>query len=73
MKPDWNTAAWRKSVISDTGACVEVAHSAGMVGVRDSKARGQGSILEFTEAEWRAFTGGVRNGEFDFDELRKSG
>lgn len=73
MKPDWSTAAWRKSGLSDTGACVEVAHSAGMVGVRDSKAHGQGAILEFNEAEWRAFVGGVFGGEFDYDLLKTSG
>lgn len=69
MEPDWSLAAWRKSVHSDTGACVEVAQSAGLIGVRDSKAHGSGPILEFTEAEWRAFMGGVRDGEFEYDVL----
>jgi hypothetical protein len=33
--------------------------------VRDSKQQGQGPVLEFTAAEWAAFLGGVRGGEFD--------
>ena len=72
MKPNWSSAAWRKSVVSDTGACVEVAHSAGLIGVRDTKAHGAGPILEFTEPEWRAFVAGVRGGEFEYEHLRKS-
>lgn len=57
---------WRKSRRSDgDGNCVEVAFATdGSVGVRDSKNR-TGPILEFTPAEWAAFTGGVRDGEFD--------
>ncbi|KGN31134.1 hypothetical protein N802_04660 [Knoellia sinensis KCTC 19936] len=73
MEPNWQSAIWRKSVFSDTGACVEVAHSAGLIGVRDTKAKGEGPILAFTEPEWRAFVGGVVDGEFDFDRLSKSG
>jgi hypothetical protein len=34
------------------------------VGVRDSKDR-TGPVLTFSPAEWEAFTGGVRDGEFD--------
>jgi hypothetical protein len=57
---------WRKSARSSGGDnCVEVSFAAdGSVGVRDSKNR-DGAILEFTPAEWTAFTGGVRDGEFD--------
>jgi hypothetical protein len=58
---------WRKSVRSDQGNCVEVAFTAdGTVGVRDSKNR-TGPVLQFTLAEWDAFTSGVRDGEFDHD------
>jgi hypothetical protein len=47
------------------GNCPEVASLPdGMVGVRDSKDP-EGAILRFTRDEWRAFLGGVRNGEFD--------
>lgn len=57
---------WRKSTRSDGGDnCVEVARAAdGTIGVRDSKNR-TGPVLQFTPAEWEAFTGGVRDGEFD--------
>ena len=57
---------WRKSRRSGGGDnCVEVAFAAdGAVGVRDSKDR-SGPILQFTRAEWVAFTRGVRDGEFD--------
>jgi hypothetical protein len=58
--------AWIKSSLSfANGDCVEVASLAdGQIGVRDSKDAG-GAVLRFTQAEWRAFVGGVRNGEFD--------
>jgi len=36
----------------------------GRVGVRHSK-DSKGPVLRFTPDEWRAFLGGVRNGEFD--------
>ncbi|GAA2500628.1 DUF397 domain-containing protein [Terrabacter carboxydivorans] len=73
MEADWSAATWRKSVHSDTGACVEVAQSAGLIGVRDSKANGSGPILEFTSAEWCAFISGVCDGEFEYDLLKTSG
>jgi hypothetical protein len=57
---------WMKSSLSfANGNCVEVASlSGGQVGVRDSK-DSAGLVLRFTPAEWDAFLGGVRNGEFD--------
>lgn len=70
MDEKWLTAHWRKSIISDTGGCVEVAYADGAVGVRDTKAQGAGPILEFNEREWRAFIAGAQNGEFDYDLLR---
>jgi uncharacterized protein DUF397 len=59
--------SWKKSSLSSGGDnCVEVAFAAdGSVGVRDSKQKGLGPILEFTPAEWEAFLGGVDEGEFD--------
>ena len=72
MMINWNGAQWRKSTGSDTGACVEVAHASGVIGVRDTKAAGQGPILEFTEREWRAFIEGANRHEFDFEQLTKS-
>jgi Domain of unknown function (DUF397) len=57
---------WVKSSLSfSNGACVEVASlREGGIGVRDSK-DAEGPVLRFTPDEWRAFLGGVRNGEFD--------
>lgn len=61
---DLSRASWRKSTASQgTGECVEVAHVAGMVAVRDSKDP-DGNALLFTQSEWSAFLRGVANGEF---------
>ena len=59
-------ARWIKSSLSfANGDCVEMTTLAdGQIGVRDSKDSG-GPVLRFTVSEWRAFVGGVRNGEFD--------
>ena len=58
-------SSWVKSSLSfANGNCVEVADLPGGVGVRDSK-DAEGPFLRFTPDEWRAFIGGVRNGEFD--------
>jgi len=60
------SAIWIKSSLSfANGNCVEVASLPDdQVGVRDSKDPA-GLVLRFTPGEWRAFVGGVRNGEFD--------
>ena len=57
---------WIKSSLSyANGNCVEVASlPGGTVGVRNSR-DSAGPVLRFTPAEWHAFLGGVRNGEFD--------
>ena len=61
-----SSAHWVKSSLSfSNGACVEVADlSEGKVGVRHSKDP-SGPVLRFTSAEWQAFLGGTRLGEFD--------
>jgi len=57
---------WAKSSLSHAnGSCVQVAGlSSDVIRVRDSK-NIKGSVLRFTPAEWDAFLGGVRKGEFD--------
>jgi hypothetical protein len=55
----------KSSLSFSNGNCVEVAGlPGGGVGVRNSRDTG-GPVLAFTPAEWEAFVGGVRNGEFD--------
>jgi Domain of unknown function (DUF397) len=75
---DLSNAAWRKSVRSTNGGdCVEVAvvpgdpavagHKADadeLYLIRDSKDP-DGPALAFTQSEWNAFVGGVKDGEFD--------
>jgi len=63
---DLSRAVWQKSTYSggNGGQCVEVARNLpGIVAVRDSKDPG-GPRLVVTPGEWRAFTGGVRRGDF---------
>lgn len=59
-------AGWRKSTRSGplTDNCVEVAFVRDGVAVRDSK-HPQGPVLLFNAAEWDAFVGGAKDGEFD--------
>lgn len=56
---------WTKSARSgNNGNCVEARFVGGHVEVRDSKDPA-GPTLTFTRAEWTAFTGGAKDGEFD--------
>jgi hypothetical protein len=63
---DLSQAKWHKSTRSGgSGNCVEVAENLpGIVAVRDTKNRDGGTLI-FTDAEWTAFVGGVKDGEFD--------
>ncbi len=64
---DPNQAIWFKSSKSNGGGgnCVETARTpGGGMAVRDSKDP-NGPILMFTPAEWDAFVGGAKDGEFD--------
>jgi hypothetical protein len=65
MQHDLSGAEWRKSSRSgNSGNCVEVASNLpGIIAVRDSKDP-DGGALVFSPAEWDAFIGGVRLGEF---------
>jgi Domain of unknown function (DUF397) len=67
---DQTRVDWRKSTLSTTNGCVEVAFVGDRIAVRDSKQQGQGPVLEFTAVEWAAFLGGVRGGEFDLSSER---
>lgn len=57
---------WRKSSQSNnSGNCVEVATTDIAVGVRDSKQRGHGPVLEFNHAAWKTFLHAAKDGKFD--------
>jgi hypothetical protein len=55
---------WRKSTRSQDTNCVEVAYSAGMVRVRDTKNREAG-FMAVTPSDWQAFVAGIKAGDFD--------
>ncbi|MEU3168269.1 DUF397 domain-containing protein [Streptosporangium sp. NPDC006930] len=62
--------AWRISTKSDNGggSCVEagpLGDGSGRVAVRHSH-RPDGEVIVYSRAEWEAFVGGVKDGEFDF-------
>lgn len=63
---DLGSAAWRKSTRSGpySDNCVEVAFVGAAVALRDSKDK-TGPVLGFGPAEWQAFLGSTKNGEFD--------
>jgi len=64
--PDLTGAVWRSSTESTTAgdSAVEVAMLQDGVALRDSR-RPDGDVLFFTPAEWDAFVGGAKDGEFD--------
>jgi hypothetical protein len=64
MRPDLTNAEWRRTPQSPEDGAVEVAFLADGVAVRDSR-RPEGDVLFFTPAEWDAFVGGAKQGEFD--------
>ena len=70
---DLTGAAWRRASSSDDAdeASVEIAFVAGskegseqVIAMRDSR-QPDGPVLIFTPDEWRAFTAGVQDGEFE--------
>jgi hypothetical protein len=63
---DLSRAQWFKSTRSGANSdnCVEVAFVDEAIVVRDSK-NPQAAPLIFTAAEWDAFVGGAKDGEFD--------
>jgi len=66
LRVDLSRAVWRKSSASGpySDNCVEVAFVDDAIAVRDSK-HADGPVLIFTQAEWDAFVGGAKDGEFD--------
>ena len=60
---------WKTSTLSGpwTDNCLEVAGGENLeeILVRDTKDHGNGPVLHFTPAEWRAFIDGAKAGEFD--------
>jgi hypothetical protein len=57
---------WRKSTRSGSSQnCVEVSAAERVIGVRDTKHNGQGLVLEFPAATWRAFLAEARTGRLD--------
>jgi hypothetical protein len=66
LRVDLSRAVWRKSSASGPNCdnCVEVAFVGDAIAVRDSK-NPEGPALVFTQAEWDAFVGGAKDGEFD--------
>jgi hypothetical protein len=66
LRVDLRDAEWRKSSASGPNCdnCVEVAFVGDAIAVRDSK-HPDGPVLLFTQAEWDAFVGGAKDGEFD--------
>ena len=64
----FESATFRKAGDSGDVGCVEVAFISDAVGVRDSKAHGEGPVLAFTPHEWRVFVGAVKRGEFDLGD-----
>ena len=60
-------ATWQKSSMSTyNGSCLEIARLLeDWVGVRDTKDKGSGPVLIFSQSEWNAFLSGAKAGEFD--------
>ena len=54
---------WRKSSRSGSSqSCVEVSAAERVIGVRDTKQHGEGLVLEFPAATWRAFLAEAKRG-----------
>jgi hypothetical protein len=66
VNPNLEGAVWRRSSRSggNGGACVELAHGRGVIGVRDSKDVSAGPLV-FERAAAAAFLSAVRSGRFD--------
>lgn len=56
---------WQAPGRCDTNACVQVRGESEGVYVRRSG--GDSFVLRFTHAEWQAFVGAAKDGQYDFD------
>lgn len=62
----------KSSFSNSQGTCVDVwVDAEGLVNVRDTKLGENSPVLKFTQEEWDAFTMGVYNFEFDYEELER--
>jgi hypothetical protein len=61
---DLSHAVWRKSTLSSTSNCIEVAMAQDRIAIRDSKDR-TGPALVVDSTEWEAFVTEVREGKVD--------
>ncbi|MEV6489342.1 DUF397 domain-containing protein [Actinoplanes sp. NPDC051633] len=57
---------WRRASRCAGGNCIEVARDGDRYLIRDSRDP-DARPLQVSAAEWAAFVGGVRDGEFEFD------
>lgn len=58
--------SWRKSTRSGSSqSCVEVSAGQRIIGVRDTKQHGGGTVLDFSADAWRAFLTSAKSGRFD--------
>lgn len=54
---------WRRARSCEQGQCVEVTEAGAHVFIRDSKNKRM--VLRVDAADWDAFLGGVKDGDFD--------
>lgn len=64
MAEDLKGVTWRRGRLCADSACVEVAAGTDRIYLRDSKDP-DGATLGFTRAEWAAFLGSAKEGDFD--------
>lgn len=69
---DISDAVWESAPGGPEEEKVEIARlPGGAVAMRNSK--DPGTVLRYTEAEWRAFVLGARDGEFDLEPTPENG
>jgi hypothetical protein len=61
---DVSRAVWRRGSTASAERSVEIAFVDDAILMRDGK-NPDGPVLFFTRAEWDAFVGGAKDGEFD--------